>query len=75
MPASFRHEELAPNLHRFLFPSESRPGVEHELLLDLDAEGDERFSCLCEAALHDRPCKHKRAVQRWLAGRVRRSKA
>jgi hypothetical protein len=75
MAPAFRHETIAPNLHRFLFPSASRPGVEHELLLDLDQEGDERFSCLCEAALHDRPCKHKRAVQKWLSGRAQRSKA
>ena len=55
-----RHEVLGPGLHRFVFPSESRAGVTHELLLDLHETGAGRLSCLCEAALHGRVCKHKR---------------
>lgn len=55
-----RHELLGPGLHRFVFPSESRAGVTHELLLDLHEEGAARLSCLCEAALHGQMCKHKR---------------
>ena len=55
-----RHEVLGPGLHRFVFPSESRAGVTHELLLDLEDPGPGRLSCLCEAALHGRLCKHKR---------------
>ena len=55
-----RHEVLGPGLHRFVFPSESRGGVTHELLLDLHEEGPGRLSCLCEASLHGRMCKHKR---------------
>ncbi|HET6405969.1 MAG TPA: hypothetical protein VFH78_15100 [Candidatus Thermoplasmatota archaeon] len=55
-----RHEVLGPGLHRFLFASETRAGVTHELLLDLHEQGPGRLSCLCEAALHGRVCKHKR---------------
>lgn len=55
-----RHEVLGPGLHRFVFPSESRAGLTHELFLDLHEEGAGRISCLCEAALHGRVCKHKR---------------
>lgn len=55
-----RHEVLGPGLHRFVFPSESRRGVTHELLLDLHESGPARLSCLCEAALHNQLCKHKR---------------
>lgn len=55
-----RHESLGPGLHRFVFPSESREGVTHELLLDLHDTGAGRLSCLCEASLHGRMCKHKR---------------
>lgn len=55
-----RHEVLGPGLHRFVFPSESRRGLTHELLLDLHEEGAGRLSCLCEAALHGKMCKHKR---------------
>jgi hypothetical protein len=55
-----RHEVLGPGLHRFVFPSESRDGLTHELLLDLHDSGPGRLSCLCEAALHGRMCKHKR---------------
>lgn len=55
-----RHEVLGPGLHRFVFPSESRAGVEHALLLDLHDAGPGRLSCLCEASLHGRLCKHKR---------------
>lgn len=62
MALTYRHEVVAPGLHRFVFPSESRPGMAHELLLDLDAVGKERLSCLCEASLYGRMCKHKRAV-------------
>lgn len=60
----FHHEVVAPRLHRFLFPSESRPGLVHELLLDLDARGPGRLSCLCEASLFGRVCKHKRLLIR-----------
>lgn len=62
MPLAYHHEVVAPGLHRFLFPSESRPGVQHELLLDLDEEGPGRLSCLCEASLYGKMCKHKRLV-------------
>lgn len=55
-----RHEVLGPGLHRFVFPSESREGRTHELLLDLHDQGAGRISCLCEASLHGRVCKHKR---------------
>lgn len=55
-----RHEVLGPGLHRFLFASETRKGVYHELLLDLEDAGPGRLSCLCEASLHGRMCKHKR---------------
>ena len=55
-----RHEVLGPGLHRFVFPSESRRGLTHELLLDLQETGPGRLSCLCEAALHGKVCKHKR---------------
>lgn len=58
----YRHESLGPGLHRFVFESESRPGLLHELLLDLDDPGEGRMSCLCEASLYGRLCKHKRAV-------------
>lgn len=59
---SFRHEVVAPGLHRFVFPSESRPGLQHELLLDLEEHGPGRLHCLCEASLYGRMCKHKRLV-------------
>lgn len=55
-----RHEVLGPGLHRFVFPSETRKGVYHELLLDLEDTGPGRLSCLCEASLHGKLCKHKR---------------
>ncbi|HUR69253.1 MAG TPA: hypothetical protein VM370_08400 [Candidatus Thermoplasmatota archaeon] len=54
-----RHEVLGPRLHRFVFASESRPGLTHELLLDLE---DGAVSCLCDAALRGRACKHQRLV-------------
>lgn len=54
------HEVLGPGLHRFVFPSESREGVTHELLLDLEEEGPGRLTCLCEASLYGKVCKHKR---------------
>jgi hypothetical protein len=57
-----RHEVVAPGMHRFVFPSESRPGVEHSLLVDLEDDGSGRLSCLCEAALHGRFCKHQRLL-------------
>lgn len=60
VPLPIRHEVLGPGLHRFVFPSESRAGVTHELLLDLHEEGPGRLSCLCEAGLHGQMCKHKR---------------
>jgi hypothetical protein len=52
-----RHEVLGPRLHRFVFASESRPGLTHELLLDLE---DGSVSCLCDAALRGKTCKHRR---------------
>lgn len=52
-----RHEILGPKLHRFVFASQTRPGLTHELLLDLE---DGTVSCLCDAALHGRECKHRR---------------
>ena len=67
MAVPYRHSVVAPNLHRFVFPSESRMGVEHELLLDLEAAPEDRISCLCEASLAGKPCKHRRAVEEWLA--------
>lgn len=54
------HEVLGPGLHRFLFRSESRPEMTHELLYDLT---DGTTSCLCDAALHGRDCKHQRYVR------------
>jgi len=63
-----RHEVLGRRLHRFLFPSESRPGVVHELLVDLEDPGPGRLSCLCEAALHGQVCKHKRLFILGLVG-------
>lgn len=57
-----RHEVLGPGLHRFVFPSESRRGVTHDVYLDLHDEGPGRLSCLCEAGLHGRLCKHKRIL-------------
>lgn len=62
MALTFSHELVAPGLHRFVFPSESRAHLEHELMLDLHAAGPERLSCLCEAALYGKMCKHKRFV-------------
>ena len=68
MLAPIRHEVLGPGLHRFVFASESREGVEHEVLVDLTDPGPGRLSCLCEAGLHGKLCKHKRAiVERGLA--------
>lgn len=55
-----RREVLGPGLHRFVFASESREGLTHEVFLDLHEEGPARIVCLCEAALHGRLCKHKR---------------
>lgn len=64
-----RHEVLGPGLHRFVFASESRAGLTHEVLVDLTDVGPGRLSCLCEAALHGKLCKHKRAIiERGLAG-------
>lgn len=71
MPLTFRHEIVGPGLHRFVFPSQTRDGVEHELLLDLHDDSEGRMSCLCEAALHGRFCKHKRLVVRGI-GRDRK---
>ena len=71
MTLRFRHEIVGPGLHRFVFPSETREGTEHELLLDLHDDGEGRLSCLCEASLFGRFCKHKRAVIRGV-GRGRR---
>lgn len=56
----FDHEVVARGLHRFRFPSQSRKGVVHQVLVDLDAPPGERIHCLCEASLHGRMCKHKR---------------
>jgi hypothetical protein len=53
---------VAPGLHRFVFPSQSRGDLVHELMLDLHATGPARLSCLCEASLYGRMCKHKRFV-------------
>ena len=64
MPLTYRHQVMAPNLHKFLFASETRPGVVHELLLDLEAAGPDRLSCLCEAATYGKMCKHKRLIIR-----------
>lgn len=63
------HERLGPGLHRFVFASASRGDVTHELLVDLQDDGPGRYSCLCEAGLRGRLCKHKRAVMdapQWL---------
>lgn len=68
----YRHETLGPGLHRFVFDSESRPGLTHELLVDLHDRGEGRLSCLCEGALFGRLCKHKRAVIQGLGRRTRR---
>lgn len=57
-----RHEVVAPRLHRFVFPSESRGGVEHTVLVDFDESGSGHMSCLCEAALFGRFCKHQRVL-------------
>ena len=70
MPLTYSHQIVAPRLHKFLFASETRPGVVHELLLDLDAAGPDRLSCLCEAATYGKMCKHKRLIIR---GEARRS--
>jgi hypothetical protein len=70
MALSYHHQIVAPNLHKFTFASESRPGVYHELLLDLEAEGPDRLSCLCEAAMYGKMCKHKRLVIRGEPGRT-----
>lgn len=58
----FQHEVVARGLHRFVFPSQSRKGLRHEVLVDLEAAPADRISCICEAALHGRFCKHKRLV-------------
>ena len=58
----FQHEVVARGLHRFTFPSQSRKGLMHEVLVDLEAAPEDRISCLCEASLHGRFCKHKRLV-------------
>ena len=58
----FEHEVVARGLHRFVFPSQSRKGLHHEVLVDLEAAPADRISCLCEASLHGRFCKHKRLV-------------
>ena len=58
----YTHELLGPGLHRFVFDSESRPGRKHELLVDLHDPGEGRLSCLCEASMYGKMCKHKRAV-------------
>ena len=68
----YRHESLGPGLHRFVFDSESRPGLTHELLVDLHDPGEGRLSCLCEASLFGRMCKHKRAIIRGLGRSARR---
>ena len=70
MALAYHHEIVAPNLHKFVFKSESRAGVYHELLLDLDAQGAERLSCLCEAAMYGKMCKHKRLLIRGDPGRT-----
>lgn len=58
----FEHEVVARNLHRFLFPSQSRKGLVHEVLVDLEAAPEDRILCRCDAALFGRFCKHKRLV-------------
>ena len=58
----FQHEVVARGLHRFTFPSQSRRGLVHEVLVDLEAAPADRISCLCEASLHGRLCKHKRLL-------------
>jgi hypothetical protein len=58
----FEHEVVARGLHRFVFPSQSRKGLHHEVLVDLEAAPADRISCLCEASLYGRLCKHKRLV-------------
>lgn len=58
----FDHEVVARGLHRFTFPSQSRRGLVHEVLVDLEAAPGDRVSCRCDAALHGRFCKHKRLV-------------
>jgi hypothetical protein len=68
----YKHETLGPGLHRFVFDSESRPGHRHELLLDLHDAGEGRLSCLCEASLYGKMCKHKRAIIYGLGRRGRR---
>jgi hypothetical protein len=69
MALTYHHEIVAPNLHKFVFASETRPGLRHELLLDLDAVGEGRLTCLCEASLYGKLCKHKRLVIRGMTGR------
>ncbi|MEA3200263.1 MAG: hypothetical protein QOE90_1691 [Thermoplasmata archaeon] len=69
----YRHETLGPGLHRFVFDSESRPGLTHELLVDLHDPGQGRLSCLCEASLYGKMCKHKRAVIQGVGRRGRRA--
>lgn len=75
----FDHEVLASGLHRFRFPSQSRRGLVHQAIVDLDAPPGERISCLCDASLHGRLCKHKRFLITgnpgpWLKPRPRRAR-
>lgn len=67
MVAPLRHEEVGPGLHRFVFPSERHPGVTYELLVDLHDEGEGRYSCLCDAGLHGKRCKHVRYAARFFS--------
>lgn len=62
MRLRFTHEVVAPGLHRFRFASQTRPGLQHELWLDLDGPAEDRLACLCDAGLHGRFCKHKRFI-------------
>lgn len=63
----FEHEVLASGLHRFRFPSQSRKGLVHQVLVDLEAAPEDRISCLCEASLYGLLCKHKRFL---ITGRI-----
>ena len=60
MEEPLRHEVLGPGLHKFVFASRSRRGLTHDLLYDLT---DGTVSCLCDAALRGRPCRHERYVR------------
>lgn len=60
MAAPLAREDLGPGLTRYVFASGTRPGLTHELLHDAT---DGTMSCLCEAGLLGRDCKHQRYVR------------